>query len=102
MNLAARCYGEGWGVAKDVTLARAWYRKSAEGGYFRGAYNYATMLATEGCLAGAAHWFEKALAAAPEPTRTTIAEALATSPHAALRAIALGMNAQTGTTEGLI
>jgi TPR repeat protein len=93
MNLVARCHEEGWGVAKDAAPARAWYRKSAEGRYFRGAYNYATMLAAEGCLAGAAHWFERALAAAPEPTRATIAEALAKSPHAALRAIALGMNA---------
>jgi uncharacterized protein len=102
MNLVARCHEEGWGVAKDIALARAWYRKSAEGGYFRGAYNYATMLAAEGCLAGAAHWFEKALATAPEPTRARMAAALSKSPHAALRAIALGMNAQTGATEGLI
>jgi uncharacterized protein len=101
MNLVARCHEEGWGVAKDTTLACAWYRKSAEGGYFRGAYNYATMLAAEGCLAGAAHWFETALTMAPEPTRANMAAALSKSPHTALRAIALGMNAQSGASEGL-
>ncbi|HEY2067922.1 MAG TPA: tetratricopeptide repeat protein [Rhizomicrobium sp.] len=102
MNLVARCYEEGWGAAKDSHLARAWYRKSAEGGYFRGAYNYATLLVAEGCIAGAAHWFEKALATAPEPTRSAMAGALSKSPHAELRRIALGMTAQTGVTAGLI
>jgi hypothetical protein len=102
MNLVARCHEEGWGAARDATLARAWYRKSAEGGYFRGAYNYATLLTAEGCIAGAAHWFEKALAAAPDPSRAIMAAALMKSPHAPLRALALGMTAQTGATEGLI
>ncbi|HEX3674016.1 MAG TPA: tetratricopeptide repeat protein [Rhizomicrobium sp.] len=102
MNLVARCHEEGWGTARDRALARAWYRKSAEGGYFRGAYNYATLLVAEGCIAGGAIWFEKAIATAPEPTRSAIAQALAKSPHAALRTIGLGMNALTGATEGLI
>jgi TPR repeat protein len=102
MNLLARCYEEGWGAPRDLPLAGAWYRKSAEGGYFRGAYNYATMLAAQGCIAGSVHWFEKALAAAPEPTRTLMAEVLRKSPRAALRALALGMNETTGATEGLI
>jgi uncharacterized protein len=102
MNLVGRCYEEGWGVGRDAALARAWYRKSADGGYFRGAYNYASMLVNEGCIAGAAHWFEKALAAAPEPTRANMVDALCKSPHAELRALALGMNAQTGASEGLI
>jgi TPR repeat protein len=102
MNLVARCHEEGWGTARDSALARAWYRKSAELGYFRGAYNYATLLIADGCLAGAAHWFEKALAAAPEPTRSAMTGALAKSPHAELRGLALGMNAQAGATAGLI
>jgi TPR repeat protein len=102
MNLVARCHEEGWGTARDETLARVWYRKSAEGGYFRGAYNYATMLVAEGCIVGGALWFEKALATAPEPTRTAMAQALAKSPHATLRMLSLGMNALTGATEGLI
>ena len=102
MSLVGRCYEEGWGVAQDTTLARAWYRKSADGGYFRGAYNYASMLVSEGCITGAAHWFEKALATAPEPTRANMVGTLLKSPQAKLRALALGMTANTGATEGLI
>jgi len=102
MNLVARCHEQGWGVARDAAAARAWYRKSAEGGYFRGAYNYATTLATEGCVEGAARWFEKALATAPEPTRSAMAQALAKSPHHRLRQLGLGMRAETGTSEGLL
>ena len=102
MSLVGRCYEEGWGVAQDATLARAWYRKSADGGYFRGAYNYASMLVSEGCIAGAAHWFDKALATSPEPTRTNMVDALLNSPHAELRALALGMTPDTGASEGLI
>lgn len=102
MSLVGRCYEEGWGVAQDTTPARAWYRKSADGGYFRGAYNYASMLVSEGCITGASHWFDKALAAAPEPTRTNMVDALLKSPHGELRALALGMTPDTGATEGLI
>jgi len=102
MNLAGRCCEQGWGVARDPIMARAWYRKSAEGGYFRGAYNYASMIAGEGCIAGAAIWFEKALATAPEPSRSTMMKALSQSLHAQLRAVALGMIEFAGAGEGLI
>jgi len=77
MNLVGRCYEEGWGIARDPAAARAWYRRSADGGYFRGAYNYASILASEGCIADATAWFEKALATAPKPTRGNILRILA-------------------------
>jgi TPR repeat protein len=72
MNLVARCHEEGWGTVRDKAAARVWYRRSAEGGYFRGAYNYATILAAEGCVTAAALWFERALQDAPPATRATI------------------------------
>jgi hypothetical protein len=68
-------------------LAQDWYRKSADGGYFRGAFNYASMLVSEGCIADAVYWFEKALATAPEPTRSNIVSVLRESPHAELRTL---------------
>ncbi len=49
MNLVGRCYEEGWGTARDLERAKAWYCRSAQGGYFRGAYNYADLLAAEDC-----------------------------------------------------
>jgi TPR repeat protein len=77
MNLVARCCEEGWGTERDPQAAREWYRRSAEGGYFRGAYNYATILAREGQMAEAKTWLERAASDAPQATRETILRALA-------------------------
>ena len=88
MNLVGRCYEHGWGVARDVCAARAWYRRSAEGGYFRGAYNYADMLANDGCITGARRWFVRALADAPEQSRSAMMTALSTSQELQLRSLA--------------
>jgi uncharacterized protein len=76
MNLVARCMEEGWGTPRDPAAARVWYRRSAEGGYFRGAYNYATILAREGCITAAVMWLERAALDAPPATRATILRAL--------------------------
>jgi TPR repeat protein len=88
MNLTGRCRENGWGVTRDPAAARAWYRSSALGGYFRGAYNYATILAAEGCIAGARYWFSDALIRAPEPTCRHMRAALAKHVNPALRALA--------------
>lgn len=77
MNLVARCFEEGWGVARNAGAARIWYQKSAEAGYFRGAFNYATILVSDGCMPGAVRWFRQALETAPQPTRDNIRRALA-------------------------
>jgi hypothetical protein len=87
MNLVARCFEEGWGTERNRAAARNWYRKSAAGGYFRGAYNYASILASEGCLTGARLWFQRALATAPEPTRSNIKTLLEKRPEPQLRAL---------------
>jgi hypothetical protein len=88
MNLVGRCYEEGWGVAHDRDAARDWYRRSAFGGYFRGAYNYADMIAAEGCVHSALPWFKCAIDAAPEPTRGAILKSLAARPHPAFQELA--------------
>jgi TPR repeat protein len=88
MNLMGRCYEQGWGVARDLDAARVWYRRSAEGGYFRGAYNYADLLASEGCLVGAKEWFARALSKAPEPSRNLMVTALLAHKEPILRALA--------------
>ncbi len=88
MSLVGRCYEQGWGIAADAVLARDWYRRSAEGGYFRGAYNYASLIAEDGCVAEALHWFERALSDAPEPTHSHMLAALARHKIPALRALA--------------
>jgi len=87
MNLVARCCEEGWGCPRDPAAARMWYRRSAEAGYFRGAYNYATILSAEGCIAGALRWFRQALETAPEPTRSNIVAALRSHADARVRTL---------------
>ena len=45
---------------RDSAAAFDWYRRSAEGGYFRAQYNYATALAQRGEITAAADWFWRA------------------------------------------
>lgn len=96
MNLVARCLEKGWGIDADIRTARNWYRKSAEGGYFRGQYNYAMILADEGCAAGATHWAKRAMDGAPEPTASNMRAALSKHPRAELRALVLQANRSKG------
>jgi len=63
MNLAARCFEEGWGCARAPAEAAEWYRRSAESGYFRAQFNYGVLLVQLGEGVAAAEWFSKALAA---------------------------------------
>jgi TPR repeat protein len=93
MSLVGRCHEQGWGVGADLAPARDWYEASAEGGYFRGQYNFGLILAEEGSLAEAGAWLERALACAPEPSRSVMAKALASWPEPALAAI--GIDAST-------
>ena len=88
MNFLGRCHEAGIGTRSDKLLARAWYRRSAKGGDFRGAYNYATMIAAEGCIAGALHWFGHALLNAPAPDRDHMVTALLSHKIGAVRALA--------------
>ena len=87
MNLVARCLEEGWGGPADPAAARAWLRRSAQAGYFRGQFNYATVLAGEGRLQDAAALFAAALGGAGEPTRGHMARMLAARPEPALATI---------------
>jgi len=91
MNLLGRCHEAGVGMRPDKLLARAWYRRSARSGDFGGAYNYATMIAGEGCIAGALHWFGRALLNAPPQIRDGMVTALLSHRIGAVRALAAHM-----------
>ncbi|MDD4914320.1 MAG: tetratricopeptide repeat protein [Methylococcales bacterium] len=86
MNLLARCYEEGWGVIANPETAHAWYRKSAEAGYFRGQYNWASILRDAGELDEAANWFLQAARNGNQNIRRIIASVLMTSSHAGFKA----------------
>jgi len=92
MNLLARCYEEGWGIPRGPAAARDYYRSSAEGGYFRGAFNYASILAGEGNIADATTWFERALVNATEPTRSHILSIITRHKSQEIRGIALRLS----------
>jgi TPR repeat protein len=72
MNLVGRCTEEGWGTAHDPTAAGEWYRRSANAGYFRGQYNWATVLLKSGHIDDAALWFERAVAGGTPGVRRAV------------------------------
>jgi TPR repeat protein len=88
-NLLGRCFENGWGTPIDRDAARNCYRLAAESGDFRGAHNYACVLAADGCIAGALRWFERGVADAPLPARHHMLKALTHHPRCAVRAFAL-------------
>lgn len=60
MNLLGRCCEQGWGAPRDPVAAAQWYRRSAEGGYFRGQYNWAAVLLNCQRDEEAVVWLERA------------------------------------------
>ena len=72
MNLVGRCCEEGWGTLRDLDAAADWYRRSAEGGYFRGQYNWAGMLLKAGRVDEAALWLERAAASGTAAVRRAV------------------------------
>jgi hypothetical protein len=91
MNLAARCFEEGWGCEKAPAEAAEWYRRSAETGYFRAQFNYGVLLAQLGDGEAAAGWFSKALAAGDSGVRQAVLRVLAGTGEPALVALREGL-----------
>ena len=77
MNLVGRCCEEGWGTPRDLGAAADWYRRSAEAGYFRGQYNWASLLLKAGRFDESAAWFERAAAGGTAAMRRAVAELIA-------------------------
>lgn len=61
MNLLARFMEEGWETPRNPSAALDWYRRSAEGGDYRGQHNYATALLALGRPKEALSWWRKAV-----------------------------------------
>jgi uncharacterized protein len=58
-NYIGSFYEDGWVVARDIDAARAQYRIAAEGGDFRGQFNYARLLAYDKENAQALQWLAR-------------------------------------------
>lgn len=59
INYIGSFYEDGWVVDRDLAIATEQYRQAAEGGDFRGRFNYARMLADAGDIDGALHWLAR-------------------------------------------
>jgi|SRR5580704_15089317 len=77
MNLVGRCCEEGWGTPRNLDAAANWYRRSAEAGYFRGQYNWGSMLLKAGRFEESAAWFERAAVGGTAAMRRAVAELIA-------------------------
>lgn len=56
LNIVGGFYEDGWQVKQDRGIAFDHYRRAAQGGDFRGQFNYARLLAEDGRTQEAAHW----------------------------------------------
>lgn len=88
MNLLGRCHEEGLGTRPDFAAAAHWYRCSAEGGYFRGQFNWATLLLKAGHVQEAANWLERSANGGNQPVRLAVLALITTCPHQPLQALA--------------
>jgi hypothetical protein len=60
-----------------LDAAADWYRRSAEAGYFRGQYNWASLLLKAGRFEEAAAWFERAAVGGTAAMRRAVVELIA-------------------------
>jgi TPR repeat protein len=59
INLVGSFYEDGWVVGRDLAVATEHYRQAAEGGDFRGCFNFARLLAERGDHAEALRWLTR-------------------------------------------
>ncbi|MDI1300641.1 MAG: tetratricopeptide repeat protein [bacterium] len=94
MNMVGRFYHEGWAVEVNELTAIEWYRRSAEGGDFRGQISYAAVLAEQGDIDASALWLREAMKTALPSVLGGLADSLADSPHEVFQRISLEMKAR--------
>jgi len=87
MNLVARFLEEGWDRPIDRPTAAQWYRRSAEAGDYRGMHNLAVLLAEQGQLEDALHWWNRALPDATPDIIAAMHAILPEIPHPAAKAL---------------
>ena len=75
MNMLGRYCEEGWHRRRRPVAAAHWYRRSAEGGDFRGAFNHARILFALGAREAALGWLARAVEGGiPDFCRTVAAD----------------------------
>jgi TPR repeat protein len=87
MNVVGRFCEEGWDMPKSTGNALGWYRKAAEGGDYWGQFNLGRLLAEDGEIEEAAHWFRKAAECGKDEFVASIAPVLLERPEEEFQAI---------------
>nr|WP_235939211.1 tetratricopeptide repeat protein [Achromobacter aestuarii] len=87
INLIGGFYEEGWVVAQDAQAAMRCYAEAAEGGDFRGQFNYARGLMASGDVAAALVWLERVPQTATASFLIKLLAYLDASPHPAARSL---------------
>ncbi len=85
LNIVGGFHEDGWEVAPDPARAAQYYRRAAEGGDFRGRFNYARVLALSGHEAQAQAWIRLVPQGANRPFLDKMLDFLRHAPQAALR-----------------
>lgn len=78
-NLLGGFHEDGWEVDKEMDIAFDCYRKAAQGGDFRGQFNYARLLAARGSPSEAVKWMARAELNATDAFRNKLRQFLAHS-----------------------
>lgn len=84
-NILGGFYEDGREVQADMEMAISCYRRSAEGGDFRGQFNYARVLATQGNMDQAISWLKKVPATATPAFMEKMRHFLSTAPQPELQ-----------------
>lgn len=101
MNMVGRYREEGWESAPRVRSAKEWYRRAAEGGDFRGQFNYGRLLFVAGQQQQALHWIATAIEGGIPIFCRNVAAVLRDHQHAGLRMLgARALAKANGSTEG--
>jgi TPR repeat protein len=88
INVLGRFHEEGWECEPDLERAFGLYGRAAQGGDFRGQFNYARMLLERGATAQAVCWLRQIPSAATPAFMHNLRGWLLRSPHTEINALA--------------
>jgi len=89
MNMLGRYLEEGVCCERDLPAAHDWYRRSAEGGDFRGQFSHAAVLVDQGRIEQALMWLKTALRIGNLNFLRVSCKALLDASHPDIRAMAM-------------
>lgn len=89
LNILGGFYEDGWEVDPDLAIAFDYYRQAAQGGDFRGQFNYARLLADQGNVTESVVWMKRVPETATPAFLIKVRHFLASAPQTELRDLAI-------------